>query len=172
MVRSTIIVAVAILITVPALAQNLLVNPGFDVADQLNGWTCTTSYGVASWSSEDRLGSSESGSLVHDVTAALNNKTVWCVQCVPVNELWSYVASGWYYWPDDPDVSQTGSSRWTVYYYSDIGAMSALVYFITWQNTANEPVRARIDDLEFSTTTLFRDDFESGGVDGWSFSTP
>ena len=206
MVRSTIIVAIAVLITMPALAQNLLVNPGFDEPDQLNGWICTTSHGVPSWSPEDRTGSPSSGSLLHDVTAAFNNKTVWCVQCVPVDALRGYVASGWYYWPDDPDVSQLGTSRWSVWYYSDIdctgnstggadstgdhpmldtwyyletdesvaptGTMSAYVFFITWQNTANEPVRARMDDLDFSIAPIFRDGFESGGVDGWSSSVP
>ncbi len=206
MVRATIIATITVLITVPALAQNLFVNPGFDIPDQLNGWTCTSSDGVPSWSPEDRMGSPSSGSLMHDVTAAVNNKTVWCWQCVPVNELWSYVASGWYYWPNDPDVSQLGSSRWSMYYYSDsdctgsstlganvtgdhpmldtwyhleteetaapTGAMSAVIYFITWQDIANEPVRARMDDLNFSTTTIFRDGFESSGVNVWSDSFP
>jgi hypothetical protein len=52
------------------------------------------------------------------------------------------------------------------------GAMSAGVYLFTWQNFANEPVRAHLDDIVFADTTLFWDDFESGGVGAWSSSVP
>ena len=50
--------------------------------------------------------------------------------------------------------------------------MSAKVFVFTWQDLANEPVRARLDDLEFSTTTLFRDGFETGDLTEWSGSVP
>ncbi len=123
-------------------------------------------------------GSPDSGSMQHDVDGAADNAKVWCAQCVPVTELTGYVASAWHYWPDDPDVMQVGSTRLSVYYYSDVGcslfvevganstgnhplldtwyhletdesiaptgAMTALVYFITWQNfrrTRTSPTR-------------------------------
>ncbi len=205
MVRSTIIVTIAVLIASPALAQNLLVNPGFDVADQLDGWTCRTTYGTALWSPEDQLGSVGSGSMEHEVSATSDSQSVRCSQCVPVDELWEYVVSAWFFWPDDPDVSQLGSTRISFQFYSDAnctttlpvgevqighpildtwlhlvsdaviapaGAASAGVFVFTWQNLANEPVRARLDDLDFSIAPIFRDGFESGGVDAWSDSVP
>ena len=52
------------------------------------------------------------------------------------------------------------------------GSTSAKVSFVTWQNLANEPVRARLDDLDFSTTPLFRDGFETGNLTEWSASVP
>ncbi len=52
------------------------------------------------------------------------------------------------------------------------GALSAMVYVFTWQNLTGQPVRARLDDLDFSTTTLFRDGFESGGTGEWSSAVP
>jgi len=205
MVRSTIIVAIAVVIAVPTLAQNLLVNPGFDVPDQLTGWTCRTTYGTALWSPEDLLGSVGSGSMEHEVSATSDNQSVRCSQCVPVEEFWDYVASAWFFWPDDPDVSQLGSTRISFQFYSDAnctttlpagevqvgypildtwlhlvsdtvtapaGATSAGVYVFTWQTTGNQPVRARLDDIVFSDTALFRDGFESGDVDGWSSAVP
>ena len=205
MVRSTIVISIAIMITSPALAQNLLVNPGFDVPDQLNGWTCTTTDGIAYWSPDDRLGSAGSGSMEHEVSGTSDDDRVRCSQCVPIDEYLPYVASAWFFWPDDPDVSQVGSTRITFQFYSETdcsvplsggvgrvgypildtwlhlvtveltaptGAMSAGVFVFTWQDLANEPVRARLDDIDFSTTSLFRDGFESGDVDAWSFSTP
>ncbi len=116
-----------------------------------------------------------------------------------------YIASAWYYWPDDPDVSQQGTTRFSFWFYESAGCMgtsmagptetldpvldtwthvqteftaaptgfqSALVFIGTWQNVADEPVRARLDDLDFSTTTLFRDDFESGGTGAWTTTFP
>jgi len=194
------------MITSPVVAQNLLVNPGFDNPDLLTDWTCTSGDGLASWSTEDQSGSPDSGSMQHDVDGAANNAKIWCTQCVPVTELASYAASAWHYWPDDPDVTQVGSTRLSVYYYSDIGctlfievganstgthslldtwyhletdesiaptgAMAALVYFITWQNFTGQPVRARLDELDFSTTILFRDGFETGGTGAWSSTSP
>jgi hypothetical protein len=125
---------------------------------------------------------------------------------VPVSELWTYVMSGWYLWPDDPDVTQIGTSRWSFVFYSGIdcteplgssttkvgfhpaldtwyhlvtdevtapaGSMSATVYLFTWQDLANEPVRARLDDLDFSVVPLFRDGFETGNLTAWSSSVP
>ena len=206
MARLTIAVSIVLIITPPVLAQNLLVNPGLDTADQLTGWTCTSSDGLASWSTEDRSESPVSGSMQHDVDGVANNARVWCRQCVPVTELTGYVASAWHNWPDDPDVMQVGSTRMSVYYYSDVGctllievgadvtgshplldtwyhletdesiaptgAMAALVYFVTWQNFTGQPVRARLDDLDFSATPLFRDDFESGGTGAWTTTFP
>ena len=52
------------------------------------------------------------------------------------------------------------------------GAISAGVFVFTWQDLANEPVRAHLDDIVFADTTLFWDDFESGGVGAWSSSVP
>ncbi len=202
MVRTVIIVAITVLSAAPALAQNLLVNPGFDDADQLDGWTCTSDHGVASWSTEDRGGSAISGSMMHDVTATSNNRWLGCRQCVPVSAGSSYLVSGWYYWPN----TQNGTPRFSVDFYSDAtcttglvsgaisndfpiddtwlafttsgmtapaGAVAADILFLTWQDLANEPVRARFDDLAFIPTLLiFSDGFESGGPDEWSDFTP
>ncbi len=52
------------------------------------------------------------------------------------------------------------------------GTSSALVIVATWQNLGDHWVRARLDDLDFSTTTLFRDDFESGGTGAWATTFP
>ena len=103
----------------PAMAQNLLVNPGFDATDQLSGWTCTTTNGVATWSPDDRLDSPTSGSIQHDVTATADNRHVRCSQCVPVNEQFGYLASTWFFWPDDSDVSQQGSTRISIVFYTN-----------------------------------------------------
>ena len=84
MVRSTLCLAIAVIVTAPVSAQNLLDNPGFDVPDQLTGWTCTTTSGVASWSTEDRMGSPTSGSMQHDVSADVDDQWLRCSQCVPV----------------------------------------------------------------------------------------
>lgn len=201
MVRSTLCLAIAVIVTAPVSAQNLLVNPGFDVPDQLTGWTCTTTSGVASWSMVDRLGSPTSGSMQHDVSADADDRSVRCTQCVPIVENDGYIASAWYYWPDDPGVFQTGSTRVTFSFYNDAGctvnagggvgkiafpvldtwvhvnspegiapagSVAAGVFFFTWQYNANEFVRARLDDLDFSTTTIFRDGFESGDITAWS----
>lgn len=208
MLRKTLIVGSILMAAGPVFAQNLLVNPGFDDPDQLTGWTCDETSGVASWSSQDSLGSMISGSMEHNVAASYNNATVKCSQCVPVSELWTYVTSGWHFWPDDLDVEQYGSVRWSLVFYSDIdcapasilgfppptigsrpplaldtwhllvsdefiapaGSLSAEIGVITWQNTADEAVRTRLDDLDFSTTTLFRDGFETGDLTAWSAS--
>ena len=205
MTRSAIFVAIVVLIAAPSGAQNLLTNPGFDVPDQLNGWTCRTTYGTSVWSPHDHLGSPGSGSMENEVSATSDNQSVRCSQCVPVHQHLAYAASVWCFWPDDPDVSQQGSTRISFQFYSDAdcidvipvgevqstyptldtwlhlvsdevdapaGAMSAGVFVFTWQTLANQPVRARVDDVEFSTTALFWDDFESGGLDAWSDSTP
>lgn len=204
MARVATITIVVVLIALPLTAQNLLVNPGFDNADQLTGWTCTTGYGLATWSPFDRLGSGISGSMQTDLSETTTNKAITCIQCVPVTELNSYVASTWLNWPDDADVNQDGSSRIRVGFFSDagcttaiewcpikfayypgqplgvwiflptvecvapVGSVAARVIITTWQDPANEPVRARIDDVDFRTTTIFRDDFESGNTNPWN----
>lgn len=205
MTRAEVIAFIVALISSTAAAQNLLVNPNFDVPDQLDGWACTTSYGTTVWSQEDLMGSVGSGSMEHHVVAWSDNQKVRCSQCLAVNELWEYVASVWFFWPDDPDVFQNGSTRISFQFFSDAnctttvpvgeiqigypvldtwqhlvsdavtapaGALSAGVYVFTWQNTAHEPVRARLDNIVFSDTALFRDNFEGGGVGAWSSSVP
>ncbi len=205
MIRATWAFALSLVIAGPAMAQNLLVNPGFDATDQLSGWTCTTTNGVATWSPDDRLDSPTSGSIQHDVTATADNRHVRCSQCVPVNEQFGYLASTWFFWPDDSDVSQQGSTRISIVFYTDasctvnagggdieikspiletwlhleteevvapIGAVAANIHVFTWQNNAHQPVRARLDDLDFRTTTVFRDGFESGDTSAWSSSVP
>jgi len=208
MLRKTLIIGSLLMAAGPVFSQNLLVNPGFDEPDQLTGWTCVETFGVASWSAIDSLGLAGSGSMQHDVAAAFDGRYVACRQCVPVSELWTYVMSGWHFWPDDPDVTQFGSVRWAFGFYNDIactsslgvstlkigsrpplalatwhqlvtdevmapaGSISAWVSFFTYQNTADEPVRTRLDDLDFSTTTLFQDGFETGDLSEWSASVP
>ncbi len=203
MVRVAVITAVVVLIALPLTAQNLLVNPGFDEADQLDDWTCTTTYGVTSWSTEDHLESTASGSMQIDLSETSINRLVTCSQCVPVTELNSYAASAWLNWPDDADVTQDGSSRLSFGFFSDagcttavewcpiafahypgnqlgawillptlesvapVGAVAARIVITTWQDLANEPVRAHIDDVDFRTTTIFRDGFESGTTNAW-----
>ncbi len=189
----------------PAVAQNLLVNPGFDLADQLDGWICTTTDGTATWSSLDRQTSAVSGSMQHDVLALADNGKVRCSQCVAIDELWSYAMSAWYFWPSDPDVTQLGTTRLSFLFFAEpdctspsgngpvdvghpaldtwtelrsgeaeapAGSVAAMVHVFTWQNFADQPVRARLDDLAFFATTLFRDGFENGDLTGWSSSTP
>lgn len=203
MIRVVVLTAAAFLSALPLAAQNLVVNPDFDDTDQITGWTCTATYGLPSWSTEDREGSATSGSMQHDVSADSNNQTVECDQCLAVTELHSYVASMWNFWPSDVDVTQDGSSRITFGFFSDpsctnlvewgsigvnpfplysldtwvplktgeavapIGAAYALLRFVTWQDLADEPVRARIDDIDFRTTTIFLDGFESGSTGAW-----
>lgn len=209
MVRLTIAAALVLLIAGPAFTQNLLTNPGFDDANQLAGWTCNTIHGDLTWSSEDRSGSTTSGSMQHDLSAAGNNLDLSCSQCVPITELTDYVASMWYFWPDDADVAQDGSARITTVFYADAGcnvvagygpfkygffpgqpldtwlqlktdeglapagSVAALVTVVTWQDLADEPVRARIDDIVLAAVIpIFSDDFESGGIGAWSSSVP
>ena len=206
MARVAIAISIVLVITSPAVAQNLLVNPGFDDPDQLDGWTCTTNDGgIAVWSPEDHQGSTGSGSMEHEVSAAIDDRWVRCWQCVPVRQYWPYVGSAWYYWPNDPDVSKDGKTVVTMSFFSDAnctvslssggghnafpvldtwvqtvtsefvapaGANSAAFYVFTWQYTANQPVRARLDDLDFSARVLFWDDFESGGTGAWSATNP
>ena len=119
MVKFTVVVAVIICFASPAVAQNLLVNPGFSSIDQLTGWPCAAANGQASWSAHDRLNAPDSGSLQHDMAASSNNAYMWCSQCVLVDAGKDYVASGWYYWPDDPDVSQLGSTRVSFWFYEN-----------------------------------------------------
>jgi len=52
------------------------------------------------------------------------------------------------------------------------GSMSAEVYVYTFQEVAFQPVRARIDDLDFSVAVVFRDGFETGDLGEWSASVP
>lgn len=206
MARLTIVFSIVLVASSPVVAQNLLVNPGFDDPDQLDGWTCTTNDGgIAVWSLEDHHGSMSSGSMEHEVSALTDDRWVRCAQCVPAHQLWSYVGSAWYYWPDDPDVSQDGKTVLTFSFFSDndctislgggggangfpvldtwvqkvtpefiapAGARSVAFYVFTWQFTADEPVRARLDDLVFSPIILFWDDFESGGTSAWAATHP
>ena len=175
-------IAFVVLSTTIAGAQNLLVNPGFDQASQLTGWSCTSTYGTATWSSDDRSGAPGSGSVQHDMDNSTNNRSMWCAQCVPVNGGWEYVASGWYY----EDVGCTGTNfigpneivspvpdTWTAVSTdvsaAPVGYQSAIVYFISWQNLAGEPIRVRLDDLDFSAHGLIFDDgFESGDTTAWN----
>jgi hypothetical protein len=199
-------IGIAVLSAAPASAQNLLVNPGFDVADQLDGWTCTLTYGTATWNAEDRQAQTTSGSMQHDVNAWVDSQKVRCHQCVAVEEGKPYVASVWHYWPDDPDVNQLGSTRISYEFFGDVGcttnlgvydvqvdyphldtwsqlvsdevvspagAQSAAVYVFTWQNNADDPVRARLDDIRFSVSPgIFSDDFEDGDLWAWSTWVP
>jgi hypothetical protein len=137
----------------------------------------------------------------HDMAATVSNRSMWCAQCVVVQEGSSYVASAWAYWPDDPDVSQLGTTRASIWFYPNIDcsgtamigptetvnvpldtwtlvstditlapptSQSAIVFFLTWQNAADEAVRARLDDLEFGSAGLiFADGFESGDTTAW-----
>jgi hypothetical protein len=58
-------------------------------------------------------------------------------------------------------------------YAAPAGAMSALVMFVTWQNLANMPVRARVDHLEFAVSPrVFSDGFETGDTSAWSATVP
>ena len=205
--RVVIVTIVALVLALPAAAQNLLVNPGLDTADQLDGWICNEVNGTASWNAQDRLDSPTSGSMQHDVTSSSSNRAVWCAQCVAVTAGLDYVASGWFFWPDDPDVSQDGSARASVWFYpnddcsgtAEIGptesvsptldtwlpistdvatapamVQSAIVFFLTWQNVADQPVRGRFDDLDFrvSSDLVFDDDFETGDTSRWSTVVP
>jgi hypothetical protein len=205
MARFTIAFSIALMITSPVIAQNLLVNPGFDDPDQLDGWTCTTSDGIAFWSPDDHAGSVGSGSMQHEVSGTTDDLRVRCWQCVPARQNWPYAGSAWYYWPDDSDVSQDGKTVITVSFFSDAGCtvslgggggknagpvldtwvqavtseliapggtMSAGFYVFTWQYNADQPVRARLDDLVFSPIILFWDDFESGGTGRWTATSP
>jgi len=203
MVRVATLTAVACLIVFPITAQNLLVNPGFDFADQIAGWTCVGNDGMVTWSPLDRMGSGASGSLQVDIAGTETNASLTCNQCVPVNEFNSYAASTWINWPDDIDVTQDGTSRIRIGFYSDAGcttsiewgpisfayypgqplgtwihfstaesiapagSVAARLFITTWQDLANEPVRVRIDDFDFRTTTIFHDGFESGGTTAW-----
>lgn len=47
------------------------------------------------------------------------------------------------------------------------GAASARINLVAWQNNAGEMIRTHIDDVDFRTTTIFRDGFESGGIAAW-----
>jgi hypothetical protein len=210
MLRKTLIIGSLLMAAGSVFAQNLLVNPGFDDLDQLTGWTCDSSMGQPVWHPQDILGLQGSGSMEHNVFGITASTNVNCRQCVPVSELRTYVMSGWFFWPDDPDVVQNGSVRWSLVFYSDTdctpssslgsppatigsrpplalntwhhlvsdefmapaGSLSARIGVITWQNLADEPVRARLDDLDFSTTTLFQDGFETGNLTEWSASVP
>jgi hypothetical protein len=51
---------------------------------------------------------------------------------------------------------------------------SAIVFFLTWQNVADQPVRGRFDDLDFrvSSDLVFDDDFETGDTSRWSSVVP
>ena len=206
MARLTIAASIMLIFTSPVFAQNLLVNPGFDNPDLLTGWTCSTTHGQANWIADDRLGAPTSGAMEQFVTGGSNNLTVACVQCVPVEEFYAYAFSTWFYWPDDPDVTQEGTTRLVLAFYlnsdctssmgvssvkvghypsldtwdqlftdevtAPAGTTSALVTATTWQNLGDHWVRARLDDLECSTTTLFRDGFESGGTGAWATTLP
>ena len=206
MIKITAVWFAGVLSVAPAFTQNLLVNPGFDLSDQLTGWTCTSSYGVESWSTHDRQDSTDSGSMEHNIPVTQTaNQKILCSQCVPVQELWSYAMSSWYYWPNVPGLSAQGSTRigfnfhvevdctdqavlgpmklgyphydtWssveTIEGVAPAGAQAAEVYFVTWKDVADHEVRARVDDLDFSSTILFGDGFESGLLDAWSASVP
>jgi len=118
MKRVATVLALLFVAVAPVFGQNLLENPGFDVPDQLDGWSCTSANGVAAWNSEDRRGSPGSGSVQHDVSASANNRTINCSQCVPVTEAETYLGSVWHHWPDDADVTQDGSTRLSILWYS------------------------------------------------------
>ena len=150
--REAWIVVLAVSIAAGATADNLLVNPGFDTVDQLNGWTCDSTYGGATWSAEDRLGSPASGSMQHDIAAPADSQRVRCSQCVPVTGQWFYSVDLWYLWPDDPDVDQVGTTRASFAFYSDPGCGTHLadgdvaVGFVTsldtWLHLASDEVYA------------------------------
>jgi len=119
MFRKTLIIGSLLMAAGSVFAQNLLVNPGFDDLDQLTGWTCDSSMGQPIWHPHDILGLQGSGSMEHNVFGITGNMNVNCRQCVPVSELWTYVMSGWYFWPDDPALTQVGSSIWSIRFFSD-----------------------------------------------------
>jgi len=76
--QSALVAAAVISIASPALAQNLLTNPGFSQSDQLGSWNPATG---ASWSPDDSHGNAASGSVqieINDITS------IAISQCVPV----------------------------------------------------------------------------------------
>lgn len=79
----------------PVLAQNLLVNPGFD--RDLSGWTLSTAFSTvptpgvveasAGWTSSDAGGNGSSGAAAMHALAFIRTAAdVWLFQCVPVSE--------------------------------------------------------------------------------------
>ena len=51
-------------------------------------------------------------------------------------------------------------------------AESAIVYVFTWQDFADQPVRARLDDVAFFPVSIFRDGFDDGDWGAWSTAVP
>lgn len=146
--RVVIVTIVALVLASPAAAQNLLVNPGLDTADQLDGWTCSVVHGDASWNSQDRSQSPTSGSMQQDVTSNANNRDVSCEQCVPILGGLDYIASGWLFWPDDPDVSQLGTARASFWFYSNADCTG------TFEAGPTETVTPTLDTWTFISTDI------------------
>jgi len=148
MPRVVIVTIAALVLASPAAAQNILVNPGLDTADQLDGWTCNVIQGDASWNSQDRSQSPTSGSMQQDVTSNANNRDVSCEQCVPVLSGLDYIASGWFFWPDDPDVWQLGTARALFWFYSNADCSG------TFEAGSAETVTPTLDTWTFMSTDV------------------
>lgn len=103
-------------------AQNLLLSPDFDDADQLTGWQIGGEV-IAVWSERDVDGSLSSGSA--EVSSAEGGGN-GIQQCVPVTEMTDYLLEGWVWIPSEqPSPDAAVGPRFVVAWFKseDCGAL-------------------------------------------------
>jgi len=192
----TVLSAVMILIVTtaasPTVAQNLVVNPDFDI--DTSGWS-----GPAAWDTLDVDGSTTSGSATYLITSVGASGAAFALQCVVLDPMidgydfsaWTYVASG---------QTATGFARADLWWYTDTlcdSFLSSAVFsnsslFDVWepsggsaftpptalsvrvtainQSFGDGDFQVYVDgfSLEPNLSMIFGDSFESGTLDAWS----
>lgn len=185
----------AVLLPVGAAAQNLVVNPNFDV--DLSGWTAAG--GV--WSPLDLAGSPSSGSATWNNTNASTSGSLYVTQCIEISGVFEgFYFGSWVFIPSGQ--TGTGIADLSLAFYSDTACSdyidgfggSAMAELDVWRHVNLEgwvPTgagSARIGALnqkygvgEFQvhhdsvifvrhTLMIFGDGFESADVSDWDSS--
>ena len=195
--RITIPVATLALVLCPVFgsAQNLLLNPDFDV--DTSGWDI-----FGTWSSEDWQDSGASGSAIGVNDLSSTGTTTIIKQCIDLpNPEASYLLSGWLL--VEPSAGETGSAKYTIVWYDLPGCSGFLTGFDSskvfadsgWQDVSFEQVpeastesvrvsaylyksvadgslQGYADHVFFGSPLIFSDDFETGDDSLWTSATP
>jgi len=195
------IIILGIFLAMPAAAQNILQNPGFD--SDVSGWVNPYGFTVV-WDSRDANDSPGSGSAFATNTVGNGGSSGMLSQCFPVSPDKMINFSGKIYQPSGQTGSGNGHIR--LRYYTDTACSSYLGEgsssmnqnsFDTWfevsgndsspssaqsvemflaiiSDVLGEDFSVYFDDvvLTIETDAVFTDGFEDGTTSGWSSTEP
>ncbi len=187
----------SLLASAPVTAQNVIMNPGFDI--DLSNWE-NPFFNPAVWDSRDAGASTTSGSALLTNTLGNGGSTAILSQCHEVSEGATVDVSAWVYQPSGQTGVGDGDFRFAFHsgalcqneisgphyssVYSDLdtwfeitstatappSAGSVLLYLAVRGFVLGEDFSVHFDDVVLTVTDglIFSDGFESGNTSAWS----